>query len=270
MVLFLFFLSLFWIIAATIEDFKKKEIENWISFSLIIFALGFRFFHSLFFEDFNFFYQGIFGLLAFFIIGNVFYYSRFFAGGDSKLFMSLGPIIFLSLDLKNNLSLTLFFLVLFFVISAIYIIIASTYLAFKNSKKTIKEFKKQFEYNKKNIYAILIFSLILMVFGLIFFEFLFFLGFLFFLLPYFFILLKSIEEACLIKKIDTKNLTEGDWLYEDVKIGRNTIKKSWHGLTKKEINLIRKKYKKIKIKEGIPFTPTFLISIVIFFLLKVF
>ena len=67
--IFLLILALIWIIFASIQDLKKREVANWISFSLIIFALGFRFFYSFYSEDFNFFYQGLIGLGIFFIIG---------------------------------------------------------------------------------------------------------------------------------------------------------------------------------------------------------
>jgi Flp pilus assembly protein protease CpaA len=55
-VLFLFILGLVWILFATIQDIKKREIADWLSFSLIIFAIGFRFFYSLFEGNFSFFY----------------------------------------------------------------------------------------------------------------------------------------------------------------------------------------------------------------------
>jgi len=58
-------------------------------------------------------------------------------------------------------------------------------------------------------------------------------------------------------------LTEGDWIEQNVKIGKTTIKKSVHGLSLKEIKLLKKYKKSILIKEGIPFTPAFLITLMI-------
>lgn len=56
---FLFVLALAWIVFATVQDIRTREIANWLSFSLIIFALGFRFFYSLFFAgNFAFFSKG--------------------------------------------------------------------------------------------------------------------------------------------------------------------------------------------------------------------
>jgi preflagellin peptidase FlaK len=262
--LFLFFLAFIWLFAATIEDVKKREIANWLNFSLIIFAIGFRFFYSLFMEKWSFFYNGVLGLLFFFVLANLLYYSRFFAGGDAKLFTALGAIIPFSNNLIENLTISFVFLTIFFIIGLIYTLTISFYLGFKNFRKIKKEFKKQFKKNKIFFYFILVFSLLIMILGFNFSEFIFWVGLLSFIFPYLFVYLKSIDESCLVKKIDTRNLSEGDWLYEDVNLGKKTIKRSWHGLTKKEINMIRKNYKKIKIKQGIPFTPTFLFSFIVF------
>ncbi len=93
-VIFLWALALIYIIFAVIQDIKTKEIANWINFSLIAFSLGFRFFYSLFNGiDFSFFYNGLIGLGIFFVIGNILYYSKVFAGGDAKLMISLGAIL---------------------------------------------------------------------------------------------------------------------------------------------------------------------------------
>jgi 5-bromo-4-chloroindolyl phosphate hydrolysis protein len=92
-----------------------------------------------------------------------------------------------------------------------------------------------------------------------------------FLLPVFYIYAKAIDESCMVKKIRVNKLTEGDWLYQDKKIGKKIIKANWDGLTKKDIKLLKKNFKEIKIKQGIPFTPVFLISfliLVLFYFLK--
>ena len=48
------------------------------------------------------------------------------------------------------------------------------------------------------------------------------------------------------------------------------IKAKWDGLTKKEIHEIRKRYNQIKIREGIPFSPVFLISFILFIIFTIF
>src|SRR4030042_2231394 len=67
----------------------------------------------------------------------------------------------------------------------------------------------------------------------------------------------------MIKNLEVSKLTEGDWLYKDLKIGNKTIKAKWDGLSESEIKMIKKKFRKVKIKQGIPFVPVFLISFIV-------
>ena len=55
-------------------------------------------------------------------------------------------------------------------------------------------------------------------------------------------------------------LTEGDWLAEDVRISKRTIKANFEGLSKKEISFLMKHKKSVKVKYGLPFVPVFLIA----------
>lgn len=267
-VVFLLGLGLIWIIFATIQDLKNQEVANWLNFSLIIFALGFRFFYSLFLgEDYGFFYQGLIGFGIFFVLGNLFYYSRIFAGGDAKLMIALGAVLPIYESFYSNVKFFIIFFVVFLFSGMIYGMAFSAYLTLRHFTKFKKEFKNQFKKNKNIIYAIIFFSLFFIAIG--FSERVFFLfgGFVF-ILPYLYLYTKSVDEACMIKKIKAKDLREGDWLYKDIRIGRKIIKANWDGLSKKDINLIQKKNKSILIRQGIPFVPVFLISflIILFFL----
>jgi len=261
-IIFLVVLAFIWIAFATFQDLRTREIANWLNFSLIIFALGFRFFYSLFSESFGFFYQGLIGLGIFFILGNLLYYGRFFAGGDAKLMIALGAILPFSESFSVNLKIFATFFFIFLFVGAIYSIATSIYFSLGNFKKFRKEFGFQLRKNKKLIYPFLFLGLVLMIFG--FSESIFFvLGVLVFILSYFYIYAKAVDEACMIKKIKTTQLTEGDWLYKDTKVGKKTIKASWDGLKKREIKQLRKKYKIILIRHGIPFSSVFLISFLI-------
>lgn len=265
-VIFLVALALVWMAFAVIQDLKKREIANWINFSLIIFAIGFRFFYSLFngIEDgtgFNFFFQGLIGLGIFFILGNLFYYCRMFAGGDAKLLFALGAILPFSGSFLINLKIFILFFILFLFSGAVYGLFVSMTLIFGHFKKFTQEFSKQFKKNKiffissiflAFFFIVLGFSDILMVY----------LGALVFILPYFYFSAKSIDEICMVKKISPKNLAEGDWLYKDVKIGNKVVKKNWEGLTKEEIKLL-KKNKYVLVRQGIPFSPVFLIGFLV-------
>jgi len=262
-IIFLIVLALVWIIFASVQDLKKREVANWLNFSLIIFALGFRFFYSLFSRgDFAFFYQGLIGLGIFFIIGNLFYYGRMFAGGDAKLMIALGAVLPFSESFFVNLNIFFLFIFIFFFVGAFYGLGISLFLGLRNFKKLKEEFFRQFNKNKKLIYFPMIFGIILMLFGFIE-SLLLFLGILLFVIPYFYLCAKSIDEVCMIKKVKTKNLTEGDWLYRNVRVKGKIIKKSWNGLSKNDVKLLKKHKKKVVIRQGIPFVPVFLISFLI-------
>ncbi len=237
-VIFLFVLALFWIIFATVQDLKKREIANWLNFSLIIFALGFRFFYSLFSQgNFEFFYQGLIGLGIFFIIGNLFYYGKLFAGGDAKMMIALGTVLPFSENFSVNMNIFILFLFLFLIVAAIYSLIISLVLSFRNFGKFKKEFYKRWKLYAKPSLLVMILGIIIMIlnfeiFGII-------LGSMVFISPLLMIYAKAVDESCMVKKIKTTQLTEGDWLYRNLKIGKRLIKPSWGGLNKKDIILIQ-------------------------------
>jgi Flp pilus assembly protein protease CpaA len=259
----LFLLALVWIIFATIQDLRSREVANWINFSLIIFALGFRFFYGMFSNyNFNLFYQGLIGLGIFFVLGNLFYYARLFAGGDAKLMIALGTILPFSETFATNVRIFSWFFLIFFFVGALYGLIWSFILMIKNFGKFKKEFVKQFRLRKILISMSMILGLILIVVGFYDELFLYF-GVLIFLLPYFYVYAKSVDEVCMVKEISVKKLREGDWLYKDLKVGSKVFRAKWKGLENKQIKEIQKKFKKVSIREGIPFVPVFLISFIL-------
>jgi len=262
-VIFLIVLALVWIIFASVQDLRETEVANWLNFSLIIFALGFRFFYCLFStQNFAFFYQGLIGLGIFFVLGNALYYGRMFAGGDAKLMIALGAILPFSENFYINIRTFVLFFILFLFVGAVYGLVWSMFLTARNFRGFKREFSKRLKINKKIIYPVFILGLILMILGFVQMVFFYF-GILFFILPYLFLYAKSADECCMVKKIDVQKLREGDWLYRDVKIGRKVIKAKWDGLNKNEIRLIRKKLKVVTIRKGIAFVPVFLISFLI-------
>lgn len=261
-IIFLIVLAFVWIVFATIQDLRKREVANWINFSLIIFALGFRFFYSLFNGEFAFFYQGLIGLGIFFVIGNLLYYGRMFAGGDAKLMISLGAILPFSTGFFVNIKIFSLFLLLFLFVGAGYGVGTTSFLTIKYFKKFRKSFVGYLSVNKKTIYPVLLGGIVLMVAG--FFETLFFyLGIFVFVSPYVFVWAKAVDNCCMIKKVKTSELREGDWLVKNLKCGNKMILASWGGLEKRDISIIKKCHKMVEIRQGIPFVPVFLISFIL-------
>lgn len=262
-VIFLIVLGLIWIIFAVVQDLKKREIANWLNFSLTIFALGFRFLYCLFSDaGFKFFYFGLIGFAIFFVLGNMLYYSKVFAGGDAKLMMALGAILPLTVSFNGNLKLFFAFFFIFLIVGAAYGFTFSIVLAIKNYKTFKKDFSRKFSNNRKVFYFALGFCFILII-ASFFINSLIYLAALIFVSPYLYFSAKAIDEVCMIKEISAIKLTEGDWLYKGVRVGKKFIKSSWDGLTKENISLLRKKDIKVLIRQGIPFSPVFLIGYII-------
>ena len=261
---FLIVIGVLWLLFATISDFKSHEIPNWVWISLIAFSLGARFFYGLFVvENFGFLYQGLIWLVIFFGIANLFYYSRLFAMGDAKLMMALGALLPFYEGFFNNLYGVTYFIILFLGIGAIYGLIISLYFVFGNFKGFKKEFKSRVK-KDKNLIGVLFFAgLIVMILGFNSISFLF-LGILIILMPLLYFYAKAIDEACMIKMVSASRLTIGDWLYQDVKVGKKTIKASWDGLSEEDIKLLKKANKKVLIRRGIWFGITFLISFIVY------
>jgi len=261
--LFLIVLGLVWIIGAVFQDLHRREVDNLWNFSLIAIALSYRAVVSVYVLDYWFLLNGLIGFGIFLLLGNLFYYSRVFAGGDVKLVIALGTILPLSYDWIVNLKIFGLFIVLFLLGGSIYVFIWSLFLVVVNWNRFSKEFVKQFKFYKTLF--LICFILVVFLFGVSFFIGLEFslIALVFLLFPFLFAFAKSVEESCMVKEILPERLTEGDWLYEDVFINGKKVKKNWEGVSRKELNLIQRKYRrKILVKYGIPFTPGFLIGFV--------
>lgn len=262
-VYFLWCLGIVWILFAVIQDIRTREIANWLNYSLVIFALGFRFFYSLFeLNSFGLFYQGLIGFGIFWVLSNLFYYGKMFAGGDAKLFMALGAVLPVTSVFVFNLRIFILFVLAFLVVGAVYGLLASLYFGLRHFKSFRKEFRKQNGLNANFVLVFLLLSFALL-FSSIFIPEFFYFGIFFFVLPYFYLYVKSVDEACMVKNIKTSKLTEGDWLYKDVKVGRKTIKANWDGVTLEDIDLLKKNRTRVWVRYGVQFAPVFLFSFLI-------
>ena len=253
---FLFVLGALWTIFAVVQDMKTREVANWLNFSLIAGALAYRAIYAVIFNNFRFFALGVLGFAVFFILAQAFYYGRVFAGGDAKLLMGFGVLLPYG-SYKDLLLVGGGFVILLFLIGALWSLAYSVLIVKRNWGKFKGEFEKKI--NKMKwifvLYSLLLLFLIMLLGGVggIFWV-------MFGILYLVFIYVKSLEK-CMIKKVNARDLREGDWLENDVKIGRYAIRKSVHGLSLREIEKLRKAKKIVLIKDGIPFTPAFLISL---------
>ena len=261
----LIILAFIWIIGAILQDLKRREVDNLWNFSLIAFALAYRLAISIHLNNYSFFINGVLGFLIFLALGNLFYYSRLFAGGDAKLLIALGTILPLSYNWTINIKIFTAFILFFLIGGAIYVLIWAIILTIIHFSNFKKELKKQIKSYKKIIYMFITLSIILTLILLIFQQYILItIPITIILFPILLIFAKTVEESCMIKSTPPNKITLGDWLYKDIKIKNKTIKANWEGINEKQLQLIKKHYKKnILIKQGIPFTPGFLIGLIL-------
>jgi len=315
------------LLVASYTDFKKREVANWISFSLVILAIILRTIVSIFVNTkllsvllalgmLLFFLLGFFFLLKnqkpwleyvvsiifiaiwfftksfnldyltpvflvfgiFIILGNIMYYTKVSGGADVKILLALAvafsttPVF---LHQSYNLYIPLLSGFVFssspfifdFIVNSLFVgfvfgLIFSLIMALRNKNVFVKSFK---ETNRK--YFLL--KMIFLFFGIVFIVLslsdgvFIILGVALLIIPYLIVFVNSVQQSCMIKSKSWKELTEGDWLVNNVKIGKTTLKKSADGLTKKDILLIKKSGKKVLVLDGMPFVPVFLISVIL-------
>jgi len=260
-----------YLIIASYSDFKTREVPDILSFTFIALGIMFNLARTIIFWDISYIAFSIAGSIALIILSLILFYGGQWGGGDAKLLIGIGAWYGITLFEFPKL---ITFLVNMLIFGAVYGVIYAIYLALSNRSK-IKEYMN--EQGKKLIVSkriiriaviIMIISAILLwenQIAILFFSLavLMFFGF------YALIFVRAIESKVLIKTISITKLTEGDWVLDTIKKGKTvyfTPKKT--GVSKQDIILLQKLHsqkiiKEVKVKDGIPFIPSFLIAFII-------
>ncbi len=255
---FLFIFFAVGILIACIQDIKRREIDRWLTYILLIGGFLYLIVGVIINRDYIMFFQMSFSILIMFLLSNLLYYSKFFAGGDSNLLFSMSAFFVGRSVLISSLNI-LSFIVILFISGGLYGLFYSLFLYFKNFEEVNKSIKYNFKKTKLKYFLLV--SLPFFIFSFLH-IFLLPLAVMLFLFPILFVLTKALEEKCLTKTISTSNLRSGDWINEDIKIKNKIIKSSFYGVNEEDIKLL-KLNENITIKEGIPFAPVFLISLLV-------
>ncbi len=264
--------------AAVINDVKKREVPNWVNYGLVIAGLGFGSLHSIVAFDWHFLAFSLAGALAALALSALMFYTGQWGGGDSKLLIGLGSLFGLPFTAKLPFlgveSQLVSFLLNLIAISVAYAIVIGTVLAIKNKKKFAAAARKQLE--SYSLLRKLLFIVSAVGLAIIFavndvtlrFTIVALLATLFFGL-YLSIMAKAVEKACMLKFVSPLKLTEGDWIAKDVVVdGKRICGPKDLGIEKRQIRRLAELYRKGKIrvvliKEGIPFSPSFLIAYIV-------
>ncbi|NOX71297.1 MAG: hypothetical protein GXO64_01175 [Candidatus Micrarchaeota archaeon] len=249
-------------------DLRYTEFPDWLPYSIIVAAVISR----------TAYYLSVFGLtqtalysigvmlgvgLVFLGFGLLLYHLKQWGDGDAWLLGGLGFLFPESSPFAiyaGNIAFPLIIVFNFFIISLIYMIAYSAVLGVRN-KDINKEFMKIMK--EKRTYIL---SMIVALFA-------FFTASNFFLIHYsgirpsvpmlilpfflsamiiFFNYAKAIEKKAFRKRIDVKELKEGDVVMDG----------KWVGVTAEDIKKLQKKGGKIWIKEGVRFAPVFILAVI--------
>ncbi len=259
---------------ASITDLKKREVPDWISYGLLFFVLSTRTLQAIITKTPSYFYLTIASFFIFLLFGNLMYFTKQWGGGDTKLITSLGSAFALrpSHLASSIIPFPLIILINILIVGTIYGMVYAIILAIKNKKIFSTQFSKINSTKKIKIAKSIFLTIALLMIALSFkipnnklkIQ-LNILALFFLTIPYIFSIIKSVENSCMYRKVKTSKLEEGDWVEENIYKKKKLIyKKNPYGITKQEINKLKKeKIKLVLIKEGIPFVPSFLLGTLI-------
>ncbi len=258
------------LIVASIMDLRKREVADWLNYSLIAAGFGVNLIYSLYHWDRTYILESVIGFAFSFILSLIMYYSGQWGGGDSKMLMALGACLGLPLNLDAFI-LKFYANILF--AGAIYGLAWMLALAALHHKKVVKHIRQISSDRKQKILRYVFSGLVALLLVVIIvtpsyvmdtFAKLIFLSLLLFalLLQYLYLLAKAVEQVCMIEDIPVEKLTEGDWIVNDVVVGGKRIcGPADLGIEKRQIEQLKKHHiKKVTVKQGIPFIPSFLLG----------
>ncbi|MBW2991054.1 A24 family peptidase [Candidatus Woesearchaeota archaeon] len=268
------------VLIASLFDIKTREVPDWLNYSLIGFAVGSSLILAVYHGYTHILINSLVGLGIGLAIALLMFYTGQWGGGDSKLIIGLSALIGFGIsDLKYGFPLLVIFFINIMIVGAVYGLLFSFAKAILN----FRDFKLAAEkkLRSRQVLVMRIILIIICVSALIFFlatmsvesVVIFLLAVALFIFFYMWLFVSLVEKTCMIKQIKVKDLTEGDWVVSPVtkKKGRKErviLKPTRIGVTLKQIALLKKhSIRKVTVKIGVPFVPSFLIAYVLTFAL---
>lgn len=268
-----FLIALAALLVASYTDIRTREVPDWLNYGMIAAGLGVRMIYSLSASRWEYIIDGIVGLAVFYGFAYVMFYSGQWGGGDSKCLMGLGALLGLQFRLD---SFALGVLVNTFLIGAAYGMVYSGVLAVIHRKAFMASWRLVRQAREFRIVRVALLFLVILglVAGFVLddlsIRFIVFALLLFLLvLFYAYLFTKAVETSCMRRWVKPEALTEGDWIVDDIVVaGKRICGPKDLGVSKAQIAVLVKlrqkgKLKRVLIKLGIPFVPSFLMALVV-------
>jgi len=242
------------------NDLKTTDIPDSITVGMVLAGLGLHGLESFLAGTVDPFLSSLFTVIFFGVFGVVMYYMGMWGGGDGLLLAGIGALVPVYSGYTSWLPFSVAYLFNVLLIGLVYSLAYMIIFGVRN-RNVRKMFFKRMENDYVSIgslvvaviflgYAVSV-SLNIFLIGA---------GLFLLLLPVIYSLSKIVEKN-FYRRIDSKELKEGDMIGED--IPRLRIKKlEIKGLTKKEVKQIQRLKKTILIRTGIRYGPVFLLALV--------
>ena len=246
------------LVAASISDFRRREVPDSISYILIAGGLLLSFIYSLAYGTVSNLIYMPFSILLLFGFSYFMYRLGQWGGGDVKLLFGLS-MVFTSLNLFSNRSfIALFMNILLF--GGVYGLLGTIFVGIVK----IKKLKKYFKFYDIPFF-IAMFAIIILSFFVIPAPLNIFIdvaAFMLFSMRFVFLVANNLMYV----KESVSKLTEGDWLADSPKDknGKNIVPERNTGLTLSDIKKLKESgAKEVTVKIGLPFVPGILFAVII-------
>ena len=267
----IYLIALAVLLAASYTDLKTREVPDWLNYALI--AVGFGVAAVMAVSEWSFLpvAHSVAGFAVMSAIGYFMYYTGQWGGADSKLLMGLGALFGIELSVSSFMAT---FIVNFLAVSVVYGLCWSVYLAVKNWGKFAKVMDRELEKWRLLRFAVLAVSVALI--PVVFFTPDFYVKAMLVSMVviivatfYVWIFAHAVEKSSMLRFVSPEKLTVGDWIAEDVVVsGKRIAGPKDLGVEAAQIKQLislkrRGKIRKVLLKEGIPFVPSFLLAFIV-------
>ncbi len=263
--------GLLFLVPATLHDMRTREVPDLVSYGLVILGVALGLARALMAGSWLPVLRMLAGLGTMALLALLFYYAGQWGGADTKLLIGMGALLGLGFGTWD----ALLFLVLLLLGGALYGLLFTVHLivrAWPRFRKGFVALLRERAVHRLRIVVViacfLLFAAILVAppaarpaFPLA--------AVAVYLLFYVGIVIKAVERSVLTKRYPVGRLTEGDWIVNDVVVkGKRICGPKDLGISREQIAELRRlKVRSVLVKEGIPFVPSFLLALVLLWLL---
>ena len=139
---FLFWFFLSGIIVASMMDLKRREVDNWLNLFLIVGSFVFVGFGAILSGDLDIIFHAGFLFVVMFVVMNLFYEGRVFAGGDAKLLLAM-TMFFICSSFYGSIINVGVFLLFLMISGSVYGLVYSLVLWIRDFEKINEEIASQ-------------------------------------------------------------------------------------------------------------------------------